>query len=266
MCSSAPDTSGINAAAAANANISKEALDWYKEQYAAEAPARDKAATLAEQVSQAQLAAMGTQTALAKDYADYNESTFRPMEQQLVKDAQLFDTEGKREELAGKALGDVNSSFDSAKDQTARMMARHGINMSDGSMAGSMRELTLDQSLAGAQAKNKARTDATTLGRAMKMDAVSLGRGLPSQQATAASLAMTAGSGAAGTAQIPVQVAQQGTQMMGQGFQTAIQGNNSAGNLYGNIANIQNGTDSANSGAMAGLGSAAGSIAMAVAI
>jgi hypothetical protein len=33
MCSSAPDTSGINRAAEANANVAQEALDWYKQQY-----------------------------------------------------------------------------------------------------------------------------------------------------------------------------------------------------------------------------------------
>ena len=40
MCCSQPDTSGINRAAEANADIARDALAWYRQAYADQAPAR----------------------------------------------------------------------------------------------------------------------------------------------------------------------------------------------------------------------------------
>ena len=72
MCSDAPDYSGVNRAAEANAKIAKEALDWYKQEYARTAPQRDASAAMATKVSQAQLDALNKNTALADEYATYN--------------------------------------------------------------------------------------------------------------------------------------------------------------------------------------------------
>lgn len=262
MCSDSPDTSGMNRAAEANAAVAQDALNWYKQAYAEQAPLREQAARRADEVAAAQLESMRTQTGLANEYADYNRNTFRPVERSLVSDAMSFDTEAERERQAGLALGDVNQQFASARDQASRDLARRGVNPNDGAWAGMQKQITLGQALAGADAKNKARQNALTLGHALKMDAASLGRNLPSNQATSAQLALTAGNSAAGNAQIPVNIAQSATGMAGQGFQTAIAGNSSAGNLYGQAAQIQ-----ANSGndfisGLAGLGQAAGAMGL----
>lgn len=97
----------------------------------------------------------------------------------------------------------------------------------------------------------------------MKADAAALGRNLPSAQATTAGLALTAGNSAANTAQIPANIAAQGTSMMTNGYNTAMQGNSSAGNL---LLGQYNATAKAgdNSGAMMGMGSAIGGIAAAI--
>jgi hypothetical protein len=53
-------------------------------------------------------------------------------------------------------------------------------------------------------------------------------------------------------------IAQQGTNFAANGYQTAIQGNQSAGNLYGQQAGIQGQySDSAQFGQLAGMGLAA---------
>ena len=70
MCKDTPDQSGINAAALANANLSKESLDWYKQIYAESAPDRADAAATNKLVSNAQLAALNSNTALSNDYAN----------------------------------------------------------------------------------------------------------------------------------------------------------------------------------------------------
>lgn len=246
MCSSAPDTSGINAAAKDNAALGKEALDWYKQAYNDQAPARAAAAAQAQKVSDAQLTAMGTQTRIANDADAYNQKTFRPLEEGIVSDAKNFDTEGNRERLAGLAENEVSLAGASARDSGERALTRSGVNPNDGSYGALERGADNQIMLGRAAAGNKARADATTMGHAMKMDAASLGRNLPSQQATAAGLAVNAGSAAAANGQIPLQVQQNGTAQVGQGINTAISANNSAGNLYGTAANINqqaSGTD-----------------------
>ena len=44
LCGSKTDTSGMNAAALANSQVAKDALDWYKQAYTDQAPLRQQAA------------------------------------------------------------------------------------------------------------------------------------------------------------------------------------------------------------------------------
>ena len=44
LCGSKTDTSGMNAAALANSEVAKDALDWYKQAYTDQAPLRQQAA------------------------------------------------------------------------------------------------------------------------------------------------------------------------------------------------------------------------------
>lgn len=260
MCSSAPDTSGLNAAAKLDSQTGKDALEFYKKVYGDSAPDRANASALSARVANSQINAMDTETGLANEAADYQRSTFRPLETGLVKEAQNYDTEGKREQLAGLALGDVHSGFQGARDMAARELERHGENYSDGASKSLLARGYTDEALAGAQAANKARTEATTYAHALQMDAAGLGRGLPSQQATAAGLALSSGNSAVANGQVPLNVAAQGAGVMQQGFGTAINGFNSSGNLYGQIANIDQRANDANSSLFSGLGQAAGRV------
>ena len=251
MCSDAPDTSGMNRAAEANAEIAKEALAWYKQAYADQAPLREQAAARADEVALAQLDSMRSQKELAERYDKYRQSVFEPLERDIVADAKNFDTEAERERLAGLALGDVQQSFTAAQEQGERNMTRMGENTNDGKFDAAGKLASTSLALASADAKNKSRMQAMTIADAKKADAAALGRGLPSNQATAAGLALNAGNSAVGNAQVPVSLAQGATQMAGQGYQTAIQGNQSSGNLYGQAAQIQ--SSSNDSGWMSGL-------------
>jgi hypothetical protein len=239
LCSDAPDTSGMNRAAELSAELGQDALEWYQQAYAEQAPLRERAANTAEEVSRAQLASMRNQDRLAERADNYRRSVFEPLEREIVNDAQQFDTEAERERLAGIALGDVNQQFDAARDSAVRAQTRMGVNPADGAAASLNKDLALGKALAGVQAKNQTRQQAMTLGRALKMDAAALGRGLASQQATNASLALNAGNSAAGTAQMPVQMSQSATQMGGQGFDAAMRGQQISGNLYGQAAQLQ---------------------------
>jgi hypothetical protein len=261
-CSDAPDTSGQQAAAIKTAELGERAMNWYEKAYEDQAPERAAAAKRAAEVSDAQLGAMNTQTRIAEETDAYNRGTFRPLEQGIVADAQNFDTAAERERRAGLAGADIAQSFGAARGQLTRNLGRAGVNPADGKMLSMEKDLAASEALGRGFAMNKSRADSETLARALKMDAASLGRNLPSQQAAAATTAINAGNASAASGLTPLQIAQSGTAQMGQGFQTAIQGNNASGNLYGNIANIQAGASASNDQTMGALGSAAGTAAL----
>lgn len=257
-CSDSPDYSGVNRAAEKSAELGEQAMKWYAEQYEKQAPMREAAAARANAVSDAQLAAMETATSEAKQAGDYRRSVYEPLEREIVSDARNFNTEGERERLAGLALGDVNQQFAAAREQGIRELSRRGVNPNDGGYASVAKQLALGQAAAGAGAATKARSDAITLGRAMKVDAASLGRGLPGTQATQAGLAINSGNSAVGNAQVPVSLAQSAASQVGQGYSQAMQGYGQSGNLYGQVANMQSKEGDGLIGGLAGLGMAAG--------
>lgn len=254
-CSDAPDNSGVNRAAEANAALSAEALSWYKQIYAEQAPARDRATDTALKVADQQLASMKQQDALAKEYADYNRETFRPLEKQIVADAEAYDTAERREAEAGTAVADVGIQAANARGSATRAQTRMGVNPNSGAAVSMSNTLSLGEAAAKAGAANAARKNVETIGFARKMDAAGLGRNLASNSSTAASVALNAGNSATGNASAPVQQAQSAASMMGQGFNTAIGANTASGQLYGQAAQLQ----SQDSGMWGALGGVAGS-------
>ena len=257
-CSSAPDMTAMNTTAAAQANLSKEQLDWAKQVFAEGAPEREATAAQAKQVSNAQLKAMDTQTSIAQDYADYNKTTFRPLERGIVDAANNYDTQDRREAEAGKAIADVSQNIDGAQAQSDMDMARSGVDPSSGRALAIRANMGLAGALGKTQAGANARRAVETTGFARKMDAASLGRGLASNQATSASLASQLGTSAVRSSGAGLNAMNSGNQVMQQGFNGASQGLSSAGSMYGNIATIQNQANANNNAWMSAAGSAAG--------
>lgn len=259
MCSSAPDTSGLNRAAEQSAALGKEQLDWYKQIYAETAPDRAAASARAAEVSDAQLTQMKQQTDLAKEYSDYNKTTFRPLEKSLVAEATNYDTEDRRNAEAGKAMADVTQAFNNTEQQTRRGLSRLGVDPSSGRALAIGDSMGLAKASALAGAAGKARNLVETTGFARKMDAAGLGRGLSGNASTAASLALNAGNNAVGSSMVPLQVAGQGAGLMQQGFSGAMAGNNSAGQMYGQVASIENTANANNNAIWSAAGSGLGS-------
>lgn len=254
MCSDAPDMSGANRAAEANAEIAKESLAFYKQVYAEGAPDRARAAETAFKTSEAQLASMKQNDEISKDYWDYQKGTFRPLEKGIVADAEAYDTAERRDAEAGKAVADVGMQAALAQKKQERDMTRMGVNPNSSKFAATANQMSLGEASAKAEAAGKARSMVETTGFARKMDAASLGRGLASSQATSAGVSLNAGNSAVSNAGVPLQQAQSAAATMGQGFSQATSANNSSGQLYATAAQAQ-GQDS---GIMGALGSVAG--------
>lgn len=268
MCADAPDTSGVNAAAKASAELGKEALAWYQAEYAKTQPQRDAAITTAQKVADAQLEGMQYATQQAKDLDARNKSVFQPLEDQIVKDAEGFDTAGRRVQAANEATADVESAFGSAQDGLNRTLARSGVTPGSGRSMSLMQDAALQKATAVAGATTGAVKNVEQQGYARKMDAAALGKGIVGSQATMQQIAQSGGAQAVSASGSAVSAANSGAAMMGAGYGTAMQGQGQAGSLYGQAANLSTqGGSGAALGALGGVlgqyaGSASGSAAI----
>jgi len=257
MCSDAPDMTGVNTAAAANAEIARESLAYFKQRDQENRPLLEEAAREAISTARQQRGIAEKNAAISDDYWNYQKNTFRPLEEGIVADAQTYDTTARRESAAAGAVADVGMQAEAARQAQTRQQQRMGVNPSSGKAMALQSQMGMAEALGKAGAANQARDKIELQGYARKMDAANLGRGLASSQATSAGVALNAGNSAVGNAGVPLTQANQAASMMGQGFNTAIQGNNSAGQLYGQAAQLQ----SQDSGLMGALGGVAGQFA-----
>ena len=206
-----PDYSGMEA-------LGREQLAFSKRQYAEMMP-------LAQQVYGQQMDAQRQQMQQAQDYYDYQRNTFRPVEQGLVRDAERFNTEGYREQLAGQAAAAAGRAFGVQQEMGQRAMAARGVNPNSGAAMAMQAQGNLGLAAQRANAMTGARTQAEQLGFARRMDVTGLGRGL-----AGASTAAYGGATGAGTAGMNV--------AMAPGDQYS-RGMSSAGQTYGGILNSQ---------------------------
>jgi hypothetical protein len=199
-------------------------LAFYKTQYNDLKP-------LMEQVTMTDLNIQKANAARADEYSQYERETFRPLEKELVRDAEQFNEEGKREALATRAAADVNTAFTNTRAQEGRALSRMGVNPNSGRFAALNNQLSLGQAATAAGAMTQTRTDAEQMGFARRMDAAGLGRNLAGNASTAYGVSLGAGEGVRNNSMAA------GNQM-GQGFSSAGQAYGGASNSYGTAGNI----------------------------
>jgi hypothetical protein len=191
-------------------------------------------------------------------------TVFEPLQNDIVKQANEYDTEANRERIASQALGDVNSQFENQRQQTRMQGRAYGIDPTSGRYQGAENANSVMQAGTAAAASTRARDAAVQLGWAKKMDAIGLGSGIFSNQATSTGLALNAGNAALGAGQIPMSNYSGMTASGGSAFGTGMTGYNMAGQLgvqkYGTDVNAYNAQQQANASSSAGIGSAIGAI------
>ena len=217
------------------AQIARDQLDFNKKVYDDGAPLRSSAEKRAQETSDAQLKGMQFAMDQAKDYQDYNNTTFRPLEKGLVSDAQGYDTAQRRADAAASAQADVDQSFDATKAATARDLGRSGVAPGDAKSMSLMQDAAIAQAATRAGAGTTAMRNVEQQGYARKVDAASLGRNLPSNQATQQQISQTAGNGAVANGMQGLVAQQAGVAGMNSGFAGASSANSSAGSMFGQI-------------------------------
>ncbi len=253
-----------NYTAMMQAALSREQLDWAKQIYADEAPQRDTATRLGNDISQAQLEQMRTQTEIARQAQEDYTNTYRPLEQSLVKEAQEYDTPERRAAEAAAATSDVERNVAAQRGATMREMERAGVNPASGKVMALQGGMDIAAARAKAGAANQASKAVETIGYARKSDAVNLGRGIASSQATNAAMASSMGSAAMGTQQQAMATRQASNQGLSQGYAAAQQGLSGAGSQFGSIGAQQAAAQqSRSSSTAAGIGAIASVAALA---
>lgn len=138
----------------------------------------NKASKRAAESQQGASDAAAQQAAIAQEQWDTYKQIYQPLERRLVAEAQDFDSPDRYREAAGQAAADVSSQFGLARD---RLMRQPGFDPSSAAAQSGMVGLDLAQAASGATAQNTARRNIRDTAWARRVDAMSLGKGLPAQ-------------------------------------------------------------------------------------
>ena len=162
------------------------------------------------------------------------------LQNRLVSEANEFNTEGRREELVGQAVGDVTQAFDITRQMGARGLQRMGVDPNSGRALAARSGVEMAEAAARASASNKTRQAARLEGYQLTDRATNAMSGYPA--ATASSV----GAGLS-TAGFGLQTANSGLAGMNSGYGAAgglagQMGTNATG-MYGQQASYKNAQD-----------------------
>lgn len=254
----------IGIAAAQNAAISKEALEFNKQMYEESKPRQAASDALATKVVEDQLAISKQNQEQAASQWERFKTIFAPVEDQVAKDAMTYDSQEELDRAAGDAATGLQSQFDNANAQRARAQAAMGVNPNSGRAQVADSEAALGLAGAKAGAATTARVTARDKGIALRAGAANFGRNMPNTAATAYSTAVGSGNSAVANQNAGAATANAAASTMNQGFTTAISGNNSAGNIlnnqYQNQLSAWNASQQSGSSALSGIGQLAGQL------
>lgn len=116
----------------------------------------------------------------ADQYNDWK-ADFLPLQHDLVSEAKKSGSQYEYDRAAELANADVSQAYGRTKSDLSSRLASYGIDPSSGKYATSFGRLGLAEAAAGAGAMNKARDAVTDKSWAKKVDAYSVGKGIPGQ-------------------------------------------------------------------------------------
>jgi len=233
--------------------IAKQQLAWAKEQYSMDAKVYDR-------VVDGFLEDMDVNSKNAAEDRRFYENNFRPLEKDLAKEAQNYDTAARRREEMGAAQAGVAEQFAAQRENAQRELEAYGIDPSSTRYAALDIGVRTSQAATQAAAGTAASNRVEDVGRALRSEAINVGRGYPGQIASSYQTAAQMGSGASGATGQATSI---GGQTMGTGLQWQGAGNQAVGQ-WGNTLNMGYNNQiqqfNANQQASSGWGSALGLI------
>lgn len=212
------------------AAAAREQLAWAKEQWNADRAFQNEIFGITRPILEAE-AAFATQnagnrqkllelytrqaegeTAWAEQQRQRYRDIYQPLEDQFVREAKTYDSPEKIAELRGRAMADVSDQFDAARKNAASRLESYGIDPGQTRAAALDTGVRLQEAATKAAAGEGARLQAEATGRAMRGEAINIGKGYPAQVAQSYATAMGGGQAANG--------------MIGQSMQAGVNGLN----------------------------------------
>ena len=224
----------VGEAARMQAQLAKESFDFYKTTYENDLrPMMQRDMELRQELQTRSLGIMDRQQAIADEQQALYRDTYMPVEQRAAQEAMGYDSDENVNRRMGIAAANVNQQFSNAQQQSARALARYGVNPNSSAFARENARLMSDQALAAAGAQTGAAFDTQDRAIALRAGVADRGRGVTGTVGNFLNSGSATGVNAGNTSSQGVQTFQQGTATRGQGFATAMQG-------YNNQANILN--------------------------
>ena len=101
------------------------------------------------------------------------------VQDRMISDANNFNTEDRRAELAGESIANVRQGFGVARGTAARTLMRMGVNPNSGKFGSMIKQLAADEALGSAAAGTQASRSARTEGYALTDRAANVLSGYP---------------------------------------------------------------------------------------
>lgn len=267
MCKDAPAPDPlIGEAAKANAETAKEALAFYKDVYTNELiPMQKENQELARNLVNKYLETQDKQNAFADEQNAYYKETFQPVEKKMAEEAMTYDSDSNVKKRMGIAAASVNQQYSNAEQANARSLARYGMSPNSSAFALTNAKLMRDKALTAAGAQTGAAFDTQDKAIALRAGVSNFGRNMPNTAASYYSGATASGGAAMNTSTQAMQNVANNANVMGTGFNTSINGMNSAGGLAATDYNARMSQYNANNAGitdLVGMGITAGMGAM----
>lgn len=159
------------------------------------------------EIAAAQVEIAQAQQAMSEEQYNYWKTTFQPLEKDVAEGARVGIDPAQ---AAARAGSDVTATFAKSKEQAARDQARMGIDPSSGRLQEQQKSLEIAQAAAEAGARTQARNVTSDVNYQRMLNAVSIGRNLPSTAASISGQSAATYGAAAGTQRGAADTYQQG--------------------------------------------------------
>jgi hypothetical protein len=173
-----PDYSGVAAASEKSAELSykygQEQLAWAREQYASDREITDKVVNMSMDM------ARQNQTAAMEDRARYK-AKYQGLEDKLISEAESYASPERRQLEVGKAQASVAQQFDQQRAAAMQNLQDYGVDPTSGRGQGIDTMMRTAQGAATAAAGNQATAMVDATGRALRSEAINIGKGYPGQ-------------------------------------------------------------------------------------
>jgi hypothetical protein len=222
----------IAQAAQQQAQLARESFDFYKNAYENHLlPMEQESHAMAQRLMAEQEAASAQQREFAQKQQAYYEEVFQPIERKMAEEAMNYDSNENVQRRMGIAAAAQNQQWSNATQQNARLLSRYGLNPNSSAFASTNAKLLREQALGTAGAQTGAAFDTMDKAIALRAGAANFGRNMPNTALQYHQGANASNNMAMNFATQDMANARANTGIMGQGFDTAMSGWNSAGNL-----------------------------------